>query len=166
MSSLSRVSLLMLLPLALTACKRETRDFQGHALQSTRKPQAFGDNAYELSQGQRLYLWMNCAGCHSNGGGGMGPPLRDHKWRYGASMGEIVNTIMNGRPNGMPSFRDRITREQAWQIASYVRSMSARTREDILAGRADKPSSVEPPPLDERKSVRHVSPNEDSVTRK
>ena len=165
MSSLSRVRLLpFLLPLALAACDRETRDFHGRALMSSKKPVAFGDNAYELAQGQRLYLWMNCAGCHSNGGGGMGPPLRDREWRYGGSMGQIVSTIMNGRPNGMPSFRDRITEEQAWQIASYVRSMSARTREDILAGRADKPSSVEPAPLDERKPVRHVSPRQDDKT--
>jgi cytochrome c oxidase cbb3-type subunit 3 len=162
MSSRFPVSLLALL--ALAACDRETRDFQGHSLQSGNRTVAFGDNAYELAQGQRLYLWMNCGGCHSNGGGGMGPPLRDDEWRYGGSMKQMVATIMDGRPNGMPSFRDKITEEQAWQIASFVRSMSARTREDILAGRADKPASVEPPTLDERKAVRKATPQQDDAT--
>jgi cytochrome c oxidase cbb3-type subunit 3 len=154
---------LALLPV-LTACDRETRDFAGVALTKPHRTVAFGDNAFELSQGQRLYGWMNCGGCHSNGGGGMGPPLRDDEWRYGGSMKQIVSTILDGRPNGMPSFRDKITEEQAWQIASYVRSMSARSREDVLAGRADKPASVEPPPLDERKAVRHATPAQDDAT--
>lgn len=25
-------------------------------------------NAYQLSQGKRLYEWFNCTGCHANGG--------------------------------------------------------------------------------------------------
>jgi cytochrome c oxidase cbb3-type subunit 3 len=157
-------SMLTVLPLALAGCDRETRDFQGASLQAHSRTVAFGDNAYELARGQRLYAWMNCSGCHSNGGGGMGPPLRDDEWRYGGRMKQMVATIMDGRPNGMPSFRDRITEEQAWQIASYVRSMSARARQDILAGRADKPASVEPPTLDERKSVRKASPLQDDST--
>jgi heme/copper-type cytochrome/quinol oxidase subunit 2 len=52
---------------------------------------------------------------------------------------EIAATILDGRPNGMPSFRSRITDDQAWQLATYVRSLSARTRQDMLAGRADEP---------------------------
>jgi cytochrome c oxidase cbb3-type subunit 3 len=94
----------------------------------------------------------------------MGPPLMDDKWRYGGSTQEIVATILDGRPNGMPSYRNRITEDEAWQLASYVRSMSARTREDILVGRADEPSSVEPPTLEERKPVRHVTPDQDNAS--
>jgi len=162
MSSLCRVSVLML-ALATAGCHRDFRDLHGQALHSSDKVHAFGDNAYHLAQGQRLYAWMNCSGCHSNGGGGMGPPLRDDRWRYGGSLEDIVSTIMNGRPNGMPSFRDKITEEQAWELATYVRSMSARTREDTVAARADKPASVEPLPLDERKRVHRVTPAMDNV---
>jgi cytochrome c oxidase cbb3-type subunit 3 len=154
----------LVLPLALAACDREKRDVHSAALQSRERPVAFGDNAYHLAQGQRLYGWMNCSGCHSHGGGGMGPPLRDDEWRYGGRIQDIVATIMNGRPNGMPSFRDKITEAQAWQIATYVRSMSARARQDILSGRADEPANVEPPVLDERKPVRHSAPLEDDAT--
>ena len=153
-----------MLMLAATGCHRESRDYRSLALQAQDRTKAFGGNAFLLAQGQRLYAWMNCAGCHSHGGGGMGPPLRDDEWRYGGSLPEIVTTILDGRPNGMPSFRGKITEDQAWQLATYVRSLSARTREDILSGRADEPSNVEPPVLDERKPVRRVTPRQDDAS--
>ena len=164
MSSLCRASLLLVLPLALAACERETRDFRSLALRSDDPGDAFGGNAFHLAQGQRLYAWMNCAGCHSHGGGGMGPPLRDDEWRYGGRIDEIQKTILEGRPNGMPSFRGRVTEDQAWQLATYVRSLSARTRQDMLLGRADEPANVEPPVLDERKPVRRVTARQDDAS--
>ena len=33
----------------------------------------YDDNAPGTSEGQVLFEQMNCSGCHSNGGGGMGP---------------------------------------------------------------------------------------------
>jgi cytochrome c oxidase cbb3-type subunit 3 len=168
MSSRCRTSLLpaLALALALTACDRETRDYQGLAMQRPDRAAFVSGNAYHLSQGQRLYAWMNCAGCHSHGGGGMGPPLMDDEWRYGASTRAIVRTILDGRPNGMPSFRNRITENQAWQLAAYVRSLSARTREDALSGRTEEPANIEPPTLDERKPVHRVTPDQDDATSK
>jgi len=162
MSSLCRASLLLL---TLSACHRETRDYDSLAMNRADRASFIAGNAYHLAQGQRLYAWMNCSGCHSHGGGGMGPPLRDDEWRYGASMEQIVATILNGRPNGMPAFRNRITQDQAWQLASYVRSLSAQTRQDALAGRWDEPANVEPPTLDERKPIRHATPQQDDVSK-
>ena len=164
MSSRCPVSLLFLLPLTLVACHRETRDYESDALLSNDRPVAFGANAYHLAQGQRLYAWMNCAGCHAHGGGGMGPPLRDDEWRYGGSMEQMVATILDGRPHGMPAFRDKITEDQAWQLATFVRAMSGRARQDMLAGRADEPANVEPLTLDSRKPVRRVTPKQDDAT--
>jgi cytochrome c oxidase cbb3-type subunit III len=164
MYSRFRTSLTVFVALALGACDRETRDYQARALDSEDRAEAFGSNAYHLAQGQRLYAWMNCAGCHAHGGGGMGPPLRDDEWRYGGSMEEMVATILDGRPNGMPAFRDRITTAEAWQLATFVRAMSARPRHDILPARADEPSHVEPLPLDERREVRRVTPEQDEAT--
>src|SRR5437763_12954668 len=37
----------------------------------------YEENAYAVSEGQRLYNQMNCVGCHFHGGGGIGPPLMD-----------------------------------------------------------------------------------------
>ena len=47
----------------------------------------------------------NCSGCHSHGGGGIGPALMDDEWIYGSDPENIFATIVEGRPNGMPTFR-------------------------------------------------------------
>lgn len=164
MSSRCLASLAALTLVTLAGCGRETRDYSAYAMHSPDRADKYAGNAYHLSQGQRLFAWMNCSGCHSHGGGGMGPPLRDDEWRYGGSMPQIVATILDGRPNGMPAFRGKITEDQAWQLATYVRSLSARTRQDALAGRADEMSNVEPPVLDERKPVRRVTPKQDDAS--
>jgi cytochrome c oxidase cbb3-type subunit 3 len=104
----------------------------------------YGNNAYELSQGKRLFRWYNCSGCHSQGGGGMGPALMDEKWIYGHQPEQIFATIMEGRPNGMPSFRGRIPEEQVWQLVGYVRSMSGQASKSAAPNRSDA-LSVGPP---------------------
>ena len=104
----------------------------------------YEENAYAVSQGKRLFRWYNCSGCHANGGGGMGPALMDDKWRYGAEPAQIVATILQGRPNGMPSFGGRIPEDQVWQIAAYVRSMSGQLRTDVAPSRSDSLSSGPP----------------------
>ena len=147
----------------LAGCGRETRDWNNAMLQRQDRAASYRGNAWHIAQGGRLFVWMNCAGCHSHGGGGMGPALRDAKWRYGSSMENIVATILNGRPNGMPPFRDRITEDQAWELAAYVTSLSIRTRKDALSARGDEPANVEPPTLDERKHPRAVTPEEDAA---
>jgi cytochrome c oxidase cbb3-type subunit 3 len=90
-----------------------------------------------LSQGKQLYKWFNCVGCHSNGGGGSGPPLMDDIWIYGGSIENVVHTIREGRPNGMPSFRGKIPDDQIWEIAAYVRSMSGNAPKDAAPSRDD-----------------------------
>ena len=104
----------------------------------------YEQNAFAVSQGKRLYRWYNCLGCHSAGGGNMGPPLMDSKWRYGAEPAQIFATIKEGRPNGMPSFSEHIPDDQIWQIVAYVRSMSGQLRIDVAPNREDKIQAHEP----------------------
>jgi cytochrome c oxidase cbb3-type subunit 3 len=82
------------------------------------------DNADAVAAGMKLYKAYNCSGCHSNGGGGMGADLMDDQWIYGGRLAQIHQTIVEGRPNGMPAWGGKIPDEQIWQIAAYVRSMS------------------------------------------
>jgi len=74
--------------------------------------------------GMAGYKSHNCNGCHSSGGGGMGPSLMDTEWIYGGRLEDIHATIVEGRPNGMPKWGGLIPDEQIWQIAAYVRSLS------------------------------------------
>ena len=139
-----RLAALSVLAVALlfTACRREERRFReippsttptsirvsalqpGAQVETTHVANPYENNAYAQSEGQRLFNQYNCSGCHANGGGGMGPPLMDDKWIYGSAPENIYATIVQGRPNGMPSFAGRIPTPQVWQIVTYVRSLS------------------------------------------
>jgi cytochrome c oxidase cbb3-type subunit 3 len=142
--------------LALAACEREQRRFEkarsaGDAMQPIRQsPNPAGGhgapappdnslekNAYAVAQGKQLYTWYNCNGCHAEGGGGSGPALVDSVWIYGSEPANIFATIVQGRPNGMPSFGGRIPEEQVWQLVAYVRSMSGQVDKDVAPGRND-----------------------------
>ncbi|KAA1056132.1 c-type cytochrome [Azospirillum argentinense] len=158
MSSLSRntVSLALLGVLLLAACEREERSYRGEPVGEI-KPGAivqgtlyagapspppaqrreYEGNAYHVSEGKRLFEWFNCSGCHAHGGGDIGPPLMDAVWIYGGELENIAATIVEGRPNGMPSFRNKIPDQQLWQIAAYVRSMQREVRKDVAPGRDD-----------------------------
>ena len=103
-------------------------------------PNIYQESAYAVSEGQRLYEQYNCVGCHAHGGGGMGPALMDNYWIYGSEAQNIFTTIMQGRPNGMPSFRNRIPEYQAWEIAAYVRSLSGLLPKDVAPSRSDEMS--------------------------
>ena len=93
---------------------------------STEDPRAvrYYDNADAVTTGKRLFSQYNCTGCHSNGGGGMGPSLMDDEWIYGGRLEQIHQTLVEGRPNGMPAWGGKVPDEQLWQLAAYVRSMS------------------------------------------
>ena len=139
MTITSRALVAMAGAAALLACKREERRFNDTppsapalAVAST----AIG-NAWDVSEGKRLFEQWNCSGCHSHGGGGMGPPLMDNAWLYGSSADSIVSTIVKGRPNGMPSFRNRITNNQLAQLAAYVRAMAGLESKAASPGRDD-----------------------------
>ena len=105
----------------------------------------YEENAYATSEGQRLFTAFNCVGCHAHGGGGMAPPLMDNKWIYGSEPPQIFATIVEGRPNGMPSFRGKIPDHQVWQLVAYVRSVGGLGTSGASPGRSDDMSSSTPP---------------------
>jgi cytochrome c oxidase cbb3-type subunit III len=104
----------------------------------------YQSNAYAANQGKRLFRWYNCTGCHSNGGGGIGPALMDSEWRYGSDPASIFTSIVAGRPGGMPSFGGHIPEDQVWQIVAYVQSMSGQLRKDVAPSRSDSLYPGEP----------------------
>lgn len=105
--------------------------------ETSQQGEEYERRAYDLSQGKQLFSWFNCNGCHANGGGDVGPPLMDEKWIYGSSTENVYASIRDGRANGMPSFKDKATAEQIWQLAAYVRSMSGLVPSDAAPARND-----------------------------
>jgi cytochrome c oxidase cbb3-type subunit 3 len=150
-----RLILVVLLTITLVACKREERDSRdqtapGQSTPAVRqsdnrlgnvKPMpvsvAYSDSAYAISEGKRLFSSFNCNGCHAHGGGSMGPALMDDKWIYGSEPENIFATIVEGRPNGMPSFGGRIPDQQVWQLVAYVRSLSGLVPKTNSSTRSD-----------------------------
>jgi cytochrome c oxidase cbb3-type subunit III len=122
----------------------------------------YDDNAWGTTEGKRLFNWMNCSGCHANGGGGMGPPLMDDMWIYGSEPEQIYHTIIEGRPNGMPSFRDRLNPQQVWQIVAYLRSLSGLTPKGARSPRDDhmmtKPAEAQTPNAKPKQAVSVPAP--------
>ena len=170
MSSRCRASILAIAvaTLALSACDREERHsrskpigetvpagespdtiWPGGSTPAALDPRArlFDDNAPAIAQGQQLYMTMNCVGCHFHGGGGMGPALMDDEWRYGGRIDQIAASIAEGRPNGMPAWRDKLTADQIWKLAAYVRSMSGQPSKDAVGSRTEGMSTTTPATL-------------------
>ncbi|WP_332700873.1 c-type cytochrome [Devosia sp.] len=94
------------------------------AAAAAKTPNPYQGNVMAINEGKRMYHSFNCVGCHAAGGGAIGPALMDEKWVYGNSAAAIHAAILDGRPNGMPSFRGKIQDDDAWKIAAYVRSLS------------------------------------------
>ncbi len=165
------VAMLCSLCALLAACRREERRFSEPPSASELHPdparanaadtenlERYAENAWAISEGQRLYSQMNCAGCHAHGGGGaFGPPLMDSQWLHGSGVRDIERTILQGSVRGMPSFRDKLAPQQVWQLVAYVRSLSgqapsvaAPVRDDHMAVRPP-PSRTEPSPPTQQK---------------
>ena len=175
MSSRCRNSLLIIAGvIALAACQRESRDLAkpgGETVPAGKSPDtvipgggsfapldprlaAYENNAPAISQGQQLYIQFNCVGCHAHGGGSMGPALMDDEWRYGSRIDQIAATIAEGRPNGMPAWRGKLTDEQIWQLAAYVRSLSGQASKDAVSSRTEGMSTGTPQTLAKREQPR------------
>ena len=166
----------------LAGCERERREYHSspvnapvrHPRLSTLQPGSplaspidpvgvhYENNAYHINQGERLFRWFNCNGCHGNGGGSIGPALMDGQWRYGGRIDQIHASILEGRPNGMPAWRDKLTDQQAWQISAYIRALSGNVRKDAAPSRRDAMRAT--PPLDRIPSQPPNAPDDSAQT--
>ena len=161
------------LGLSVISCEREERGFRveppsssrinsktlsdlqpGQKLPVSEVKNEYEENAYALSEGKRLFSSYNCNGCHAQGGGGMGPPLMDDEWIYGGRPEQIFSTIVEGRPNGMPSFRNKVPDFQVWQLSAYERSMSGQVPKDAAPSRPDHLQGKPPESTTEREPVK------------
>jgi cytochrome c oxidase cbb3-type subunit III len=95
----------------------------------------FGTDPVAAMEGRRLFTSFNCAGCHGDhAGGGMGPSLRDERWLYGGTDANVAASIAQGRAHGMPSWGPKLTTEQVWKLATYVKSLRTPREPDQPAG--------------------------------
>jgi cytochrome c oxidase cbb3-type subunit 3 len=154
---MTRALSILCLAAALAACSRETRNlrpqptrlaiFNDAARESDLQPGGARTepqvqnpdhgNAASIAEGQRLFGWYNCTGCHANGGGAIGPPLIKKDWIYGGQPANLFDTIVKGRPNGMPAWGGKVPEYQVWQLVAYIRSLNKEEPSAATATRAD-----------------------------
>lgn len=176
MKTSSKIAILSLFAFifVFVACEREERGFRVKTPDADRinskrlstlqpgQPQnepsvrnEYEENAYALSEGKHLFEYMNCTGCHAHGGGGIGPPLMDAKWIYGGEPEKVFATIVEGRPNGMPSFRGKLPDYQVWQLVAYVRSLSGQASKNAATSRDDDMQYKKPENSKEKEKMKN-----------
>ena len=104
-----------------------------------KKHPAFNDPV-AIADGGKLFM-NSCAGCHGpRGEGGRGPNLRNRGVWHSLDEEELFQTIQKGVPGAdMPA--TNLPDEQIWQLAAFVRALSApaiesKTPGDAAAGEA------------------------------
>jgi|GEM_PF-451596 cytochrome c oxidase cbb3-type subunit 3 len=171
------VALAALCAIGLFACQRSPQGAHGAAVDDRQSPNGtavstlfpgggtapaaaeeglkLDGNPQAIAEGKRLFGWYNCAGCHFNGAGGIGPALMDQDWIYGGSMDQIYASIYQGRPNGMPSWGAKLSTTEIWQITAYVRSLS---RENEQVAIPTAPPAPTPSDAAREPEVEHAVP--------
>ncbi len=77
-----------------------------------------------IALGTTLYR-SNCAACHGlQGEGRVGPSFTDGEWIYGESDADLVASIRDGRPKGMPPWGQAMSNEDLAAVASFVRHLA------------------------------------------
>jgi cytochrome c oxidase cbb3-type subunit 3 len=76
-----------------------------------------------VAAGQKVFSF-HCAPCHGdNAEGKVGPSLADDVWVYGSEPKDILTSIRDGRPKGMPKWKTKLNQEEVKDVTVYVMSL-------------------------------------------
>ncbi|HEY6871949.1 MAG TPA: c-type cytochrome [Geobacteraceae bacterium] len=76
-----------------------------------------------IAMGKQLFA-ERCISCHgADAKGGIGPDLTRKEFKYGKTEQAIAETIAGGRPGGMPSFQNDLSREKIEGLVKYILSL-------------------------------------------
>lgn len=88
-----------------------------------------------MKKGKSLFA-SNCEKCHGPEGKGDGPdsdpkePAADLTDEFRADLnpdGVLYYKIWNGHPPAMPAFKSKLTKEDAWALVEYVKSLRTKS---------------------------------------
>ena len=74
-----------------------------------------------VAMGKQLYA-AYCAACHgaTATGGVVGPDLQASRFKYGKNKTAISQSILKGRPGGMPAFEAHLKPDEVTYLAEYL----------------------------------------------
>lgn len=76
-----------------------------------------------IEVGKKEYA-ARCAACHGDDGkGGIGPDLTAKTYKYGKTAPEVTTSIADGRPGGMPGFKNELSGDKLQGVVQYVLSL-------------------------------------------
>jgi cytochrome c oxidase cbb3-type subunit 3 len=98
--------------------------------------QALVNDPEAVRIGERLFSTY-CTTCHGADARGVRgfPNLRDNDWLYGGTPEDIEQSILHGRRGTMPPWEGVLGHEGVLQTAEYVRSLSGREVDPVVAAR-------------------------------
>jgi len=97
-------------------------------------------DAAAIADGAQTFATI-CSACHGPAAHGLvGPSLVDPYWKYGGGDAERFQTVMEGRPGGMPAWGPQLGAEKIWKVLAYVDSLPKTDRPEFGA-----PDYVPPP---------------------
>ena len=96
--------------------------FRNAPASATEMKNPYAGNTTAATAGKAIYGKV-CAQCHGNNRQGMGPaPALDSPHVRTANPGELFWFITNGKPSsGMPAWPN-LTKQQRWQVVTFVQS--------------------------------------------
>lgn len=102
-------------------------------------------NPFDTAEGRAagaVLFQTNCAYCHgAHGEGGRGADLSTGVYRHGGSDRELFDNIRNGIPGTeMPAVR--MTDDEAWKVAAWVKSLGSAGMAEKAAGDATSGKAV------------------------
>jgi len=80
-------------------------------------------DAAAIAEGKQTFDTI-CAACHKPDGSGLvGPSLVDPYWKYGNADADLMHSVMEGRPAGMPPWGPQLGPEKVWKVLAYLETL-------------------------------------------
>ena len=125
---LSAVFIISFLPFFVYAQDKDKKWEAPSSAKAIKNPVATSDES--ISEGKTIYA-KQCKSCHGSKGKGDGPKAANLEKECGdlstaefqsLKDGEIFWMIIEGN-DPMPTFKKKITEEEAWQVVNYIRTL-------------------------------------------
>ncbi|HBA89205.1 MAG TPA: cytochrome C [Geobacter sp.] len=76
-----------------------------------------------IDEGKKEFA-SRCASCHGeNAKGGIGPDLTRKEYKYGKTAPQVTSSIVDGRPGGMPGFKNDLSGDKVQGLVQYLLSL-------------------------------------------
>lgn len=103
---------------------QEAEKAYAHLQKSSSETALKPDDATVIALGEKMFK-ARCAPCHGAAGEGkVGPSFIDDTWLYGGTDQDILTSVSDGRPKGMPPWKKALKPEELVAVASFVRKLN------------------------------------------